>query len=225
MRTVRPVKANAKAKPVKPRTPKAKAKPAKAKARRAKTKPAEAKARRAKIKPAEAKARRAKAKPAKARRAKAKPAGASRSGAQPRDTSHVHVHVARRSDDGNAFIPDPGDGPARTSDALAEVLGEDFVEAATGNNDALQDDLEGPLPDEVGGPFVLTRDAQELADDVDASNPLGAEREALPTAVADLVQGPRDEGDPTDERDPNDERVDDEALAGAGGRPRRRQRA
>jgi hypothetical protein len=48
---------------------------------------------------------------------------------------------ARRSDDGNAFIPDPGEGPAHTSDDLAEILAEDFVKAATSGNDALEDDL------------------------------------------------------------------------------------
>ena len=154
------------------------------KAKPAKTQPA-------KIKPAKAKA-------AKTKRARAKPRGPR---AKPRDTSTSRIHVHRRSDDADAFIRDPGDGPARTSDALAEVLGEDFVEAATGNNEALEDDLEGPLADEVGGPFVLTRDSEELADDVDASNPLDAKREALPTAVGGLAQGPRHEGDPVDEDD------------------------
>ena len=41
-------------------------------------------------------------------------------------------HRARqRSDDGNAFMPDPEDGPARIRDDLAENLAEDYLQAAT----------------------------------------------------------------------------------------------
>ncbi|HTA17648.1 MAG TPA: hypothetical protein VK989_00060 [Polyangia bacterium] len=100
----------------------------------------------------------------------------------------IRVKARERSDDGNAFIRDPGEGPARTRDDLAEVLAEDFIGAATSGNDVLEDDLERETSDELGGPFVETRASIELADDVDESNPVDAEAEALPRAVAGLVE-------------------------------------
>src|SRR6185295_1532273 len=103
------------------------------------------------------------------------------------------VRRPERSDDGDAFIPDPGEGPARTRDDLAEILAEDFVEAATRGNEVLEDDLDRTLPDEVGGPFVLTDEDQELADGEDESNPADAEVEPLPRANAGLVQKPQQE--------------------------------
>jgi hypothetical protein len=110
------------------------------------------------------------------------------------------VRPAQRSDDADAFIRDPGDGPARTRDDLAEALAEDFVEAATRGNEVLDEDLDRPVPEELGGPFVVTRAREELADDVDASNPTDAQREPLPRAVAGLVlPSPDDVWDDDDE--------------------------
>jgi len=60
----------------------------------------------------------------------------------------VLVKARKRSDDADAFIPDPGEGPARTRDDLAEVLAEDFIGAATSGNDVLEDDLERETSDE-----------------------------------------------------------------------------
>lgn len=106
----------------------------------------------------------------------------------PIETKRIGPHA--RSDDGNAFIRDPGEGPAHTGDDLAEALAEDFVAAATGETNALENDLDRTLDEEIGGPFVLTRASKELAHDVDASNPIGAEAEPLPKAMAGLVQRP-----------------------------------
>ncbi|HSZ81688.1 MAG TPA: hypothetical protein VLA14_05375 [Polyangia bacterium] len=117
----------------------------------------------------------------------------------------VLVKARKRSDDADAFIPDPGEGPARTRDDLAEVLAEDFIGAATSGNDVLEDDLERETSDELGGPFVVTSARLELADDVDASNPIGAEVEAFPRAVAGVVAHPTDERD--DDVEPSDEHV------------------
>jgi hypothetical protein len=103
------------------------------------------------------------------------------------------VRRAERTDDARAFIPDPSEGGQPPSEDLAELLGEDFIESATRGNDVMEDDLSRELPDEVGGPFVLTRDRDELAYDVDASNPPDAEREAFPRATAGLVQPSGDE--------------------------------
>ncbi len=63
-----------------------------------------------------------------------------------------------RSDDAHAFIPDPSEGGAPPTEDLAEVLGEDFVESATRGNEVLEDDLDVTLPEEIGGPFVVTRE-------------------------------------------------------------------
>lgn len=98
-----------------------------------------------------------------------------------------------RSDDANAFIPDPGDGPARTADDLAETLGEDFVEAATTGEDADEHLLDASFPEEIGGPFVETAAGEELIDDVDDGNPPDATREPLPLPIAGLTTSPPDE--------------------------------
>jgi hypothetical protein len=124
-------------------------------------------------------------------------------------------HRAGRSDDADAFLPDPSDdGPAHSSDDLAEVLAEDFLESATRGNDVYEDELERPLPDEVGGPFVVTDANEEMADDIDESNPADAEPAARPRAVAGLVQRPRAEAlaeeEQEDEEDDEDEDEDEE---------------
>jgi hypothetical protein len=109
------------------------------------------------------------------------------------------VRASTRTDDANAFIPDPGEGPARTSDDLAEVLAEDFIASATSGNEVLEDDLDQTLPEELGGPFVATRARDELADDIDGSNPVDAKREPLPRAIAGLVQSSPGDEDEDDE--------------------------
>jgi len=118
-------------------------------------------------------------------------------------------HRAQRSDDADAFLPDPADGPARSNDDLAEVLAEDFLESATRGNDVYEDDLERETPDEVGGPFIVTESDEELADDVDESNPLDAEPAPRPRAVGRLVQRPKDEK-LSEEDEPEDEDEDEE---------------
>jgi len=107
-------------------------------------------------------------------------------------TGKTRTKRPQRTDDGNAFIPDPGEGPAHANDELAELLAEDYLAAATGGDDALDDDLEAVVSDEVGGAFVTTTAAEELADDVDESNPSDATREPRPLAVAGLARRPRD---------------------------------
>nr|MBK7069667.1 hypothetical protein [Deltaproteobacteria bacterium] len=42
-------------------------------------------------------------------------------------TKTAPLHVGERMDDGNAFIRDPGSGPAHTRDDLAENLAEQFL--------------------------------------------------------------------------------------------------
>jgi hypothetical protein len=84
--------------------------------------------------------------------------------------SRLRARSPGRSDNADAFLPDSSGGPARVGDDLAQVLAETFVEAATRGNEVFEDELGRPLPDEVGGPFVVTDANEELAD-VDAGNP------------------------------------------------------
>jgi hypothetical protein len=98
-------------------------------------------------------------------------------------------HIRRgRSDDANAFMPDPEDGPARIADDLAENLAEEYLQAATIGNEVVEDDLDAVVPEEIGGPFVETSAADEFAHDTDDANPLDAEREPLPRPISGLVQ-------------------------------------
>jgi|SRR3954471_15074721 hypothetical protein len=100
-----------------------------------------------------------------------------------------------RSDDGTAFMPDPGDGPARIPDDLAESLAEDFLEAATRGEDVAEDVHEQIVPEELGGPFLETSALEEFANDVDGANPSDATSEPLPRPIAGLVQPAEEEED------------------------------
>jgi hypothetical protein len=115
-----------------------------------------------------------------------------------------------RSDDADAFIPDPGEGPARINDDLAENLAEEFVEAATTGEDRDEELLDATFPEEIGGPFVETAAGEELIDDVDEGNPPDATREPLPMPNAGLTTSPPEE---------LSEDVADEADAGRGQPP------
>lgn len=97
-----------------------------------------------------------------------------------------------RSDDANAFMPDPEGGPARIDDDLAENLAEEFLQGATQGTDA-EEDLDQVVPEEIGGPFIETSAAEEFAHDTDESNPLDAEAEPLPRPIAGLISIPSEE--------------------------------
>jgi hypothetical protein len=104
-------------------------------------------------------------------------------------------HRHPRSDDANAFIPDPEGGPAHTDDDLAEGLAEGFVLGATQSDDDDEVTLGGVVPEELGGPFVETSGEVEFADGSDGSNPKDASREPIPRPTARLVQPPKVEED------------------------------
>lgn len=89
----------------------------------------------------------------------------------------------KRSDDANAFLPDPGEGPARVEDDLAENLAEEFIVAATTAEEPGEDVRDEIVPEELGGPFLEVSASEEFDGQPDASNPLGAEREPFPRAV------------------------------------------
>lgn len=86
-----------------------------------------------------------------------------------------------RPDSGDAFFRDPGEGPARVKDDLAEELAEEFLRSATSAEESLPDALEVEVPEELGGPFVPSSGKQEFAKGTDASNPRSARKEAFPT--------------------------------------------
>lgn len=88
-----------------------------------------------------------------------------------------------RSDDGNAFIPDPEGGPARTRDDLAEELAEQFVASATSAEDTMPEELDQEVPEEIGGPFVESDAGREYATGTDPSNPRSAAREPMPSPM------------------------------------------
>lgn len=106
--------------------------------------------------------------------------------------------AATRSDDANAFLPDPDGGPAHTNDDLAESLAEGYIASATSGEDMNDEALDQIVPEEIGGPFVETDAAHEFASGTDEANPEGAEVEPLPRAVAGLVATPSDEEDDED---------------------------
>jgi len=56
-----------------------------------------------------------------------------------------------RPDDADAFFPDPGEGPARVHDDLAQVLAEDFLIAATSGEEVNEEVLSGDLLEEDEG--------------------------------------------------------------------------
>ena len=100
-------------------------------------------------------------------------------------SKHKHPPVRHgRPDSGEAFLPDPGDGPARVRDDLAEEMAEDFLASATSAEEKLPDSLDDEVPEERGGPFVYTSAKEEFAKGTDKSNPRSAEKEAFPMANA-----------------------------------------
>jgi hypothetical protein len=145
----------------------------KSRALKAAAKPAPGKKPVAKAKPA------AKAKPV----AKAKPATKAKPAVQRRTGGHIEKTYGRellarggpREREDSAFIGGP-----RASDDLAEEMGEEFVETATSGEDEGEDVLNQEVPEERGGPFVVTTAGTEFADGIDESNPKGAKPEPFP---------------------------------------------
>src|SRR5262245_36048128 len=91
-----------------------------------------------------------------------------------RDASYrapFEPHRHGRTDDADAFIPDPDGGPAVIPDDLAESLAEEFLESATSGEDRAEELQDEVVPEELGGPFVESTAEQEFASGTDASNP------------------------------------------------------
>lgn len=90
---------------------------------------------------------------------------------------------SQRSDDGNAFIPDPGSGPAHTDDEFAENMAEQFLESVTSGEGQGDAALNAAQEEEDGGPFVASSGEAEFALEPDASNPPDAEAENFPSPM------------------------------------------
>jgi len=150
-------------------------------------------------------------------------------------TRHRRSRSAARSDDADAFIPEPEQGkPARTDDDLAEALAEGFVASATAGENVEDEALEAFVPEEIGGPFIESGAEREFAQGIDEANPEGADREPLPRAVAGLVQDAteeremeaweageqieRDDHDPDDPDDHDEVKGDDASAQAQAGR-------
>jgi hypothetical protein len=78
-------------------------------------------------------------------------------------------------DDDRAFVTGK-----HSRDDLAEELAEEAVVAMTTGEDGLSDDLQEPVDEELGGPFVGSPAGKEFAEGTDPSNPADAEREPFP---------------------------------------------
>jgi hypothetical protein len=84
-----------------------------------------------------------------------------------------------------AFLPDPDEGPAHANDDLAEELAEEFLTAATTDEDVAEELQDEVTPDELGGPFVTTTAREEFAKGTDPSNPKDADAEPLPRVLSE----------------------------------------
>ena len=89
----------------------------------------------------------------------------------------------QRKDDADAFIRDPNGGAFHTSGSVDEEMTEEFMRAALTGEDASEDIRDQSLVEELGGPFVISSVGEEVADDLDESNPADATKEPLPSPM------------------------------------------
>ena len=89
---------------------------------------------------------------------------------------------------------------ARSVDSLASALGEEFVSAATTGDEVRLGDLNERIPEDDGGPFVITKARDEFGRKRDGSNPPGSTREPFPCAQSGGDDA-RAEDDDSDRRD------------------------
>lgn len=137
---------------------------------------------------------------------------AKRAGISSDSIGRFDPHRSERSDDANAFMADPGDGPARIDDDLAESFAEDFVRAATTGQELGDESADAMLEEEFGGPFLQTSATEEFGQfaSVPPENlPDDWAREALPQAVSGLVETPRYDDDARED-EPDEAHLQDE---------------
>ncbi|HWL85615.1 MAG TPA: hypothetical protein VNO21_07425 [Polyangiaceae bacterium] len=107
-------------------------------------------------------------------------------GAHRRNAGSRHHSKSARTDDGDAFLPDPYawglSGHARSAEPMGESMAEDFLASATSGEDVTPELRDALNADEIGGPFVETQAQEEFAITVDEMNPIDAVPEPFPTA-------------------------------------------
>jgi hypothetical protein len=69
-----------------------------------------------------------------------------------------------------------------SADASAEESAEEFLMTITSGENGGEFALDAVMPEEYGGPFVITTAGAEFAYETDGSNPTGASREPFPTS-------------------------------------------
>jgi hypothetical protein len=94
----------------------------------------------------------------------------------PKYAADLRRQSGRPDSEGVGFL-----ASSRSTDDLAEALGEQFIEGATTGEGAAEEQLDQEVPEERGGPFVRSNAGTEFAEGVDRSNPKGAKREPFPT--------------------------------------------
>lgn len=94
-----------------------------------------------------------------------------------------HIHHGPRSDDGNAFLPDPDGGPIADEGSVDSEMLEGYLTSATTGEDAGEDIRDRSIPEDFGGPFVPSTEGVEMADDIDESNPIETEPEGTPSPM------------------------------------------
>src|SRR5580658_280014 len=94
----------------------------------------------------------------------------------PKYAADLRRQSGRPESEGVGFL-----ASSRSTDDLAEALGEQFIEGATTGEGAAEEQLDQEVPEERGGPFVRSNAGTEFAEGVDRSNPKGAKREPFPT--------------------------------------------
>ena len=96
---------------------------------------------------------------------------------EPGHAARLLAQSVRYTDpDARAFLPG-----TQEDDPLAEHLGEAFIEAVTTGEDDEEETLDQFVPEEAGGPFVVSSAQTEFAHGTDESNPEEAEKAPFPT--------------------------------------------
>jgi hypothetical protein len=110
----------------------------------------------------------------------------------PKYAAHLRVRSLENAKVGNdvAFV-----GRPKSSDPLASALGQEFVATATTGEAGELEAFNERIPEDDGGPFVITSGRDEFGRGRDPSNPNGATREPFPKAMADGNQDQEDEQD------------------------------
>ncbi len=100
----------------------------------------------------------------------------SRSGtkAVPTPLAPLNLHANRRTSPHSRKL-------LLSDDELSRELGEEYVRSVTSAEHVAADVRDEEVPEEHGGPFVTTDAEEELAYDVDESNPIDAEPAGQPT--------------------------------------------